>query len=186
MSATTHGISLWKRACIRKHAAGRQVWESLHEPRVFTILYLSFYLASMVAGLAMIFGWVPTVLPEGIDTLEGVIMFAGGLLGLPACWRGTWYLERGAIGMISLVGVVLLLAAFFDLHAKALRLEPVPTASWSFGIYCWLLACLVRCAIGVGIWPYAPGKGPLTTDAREARAVATLQRQNEESNENGR
>lgn len=184
---TAHEVALWRRACQAKHRAASRLWLSVHEPRVITAIFVAWYAAAVVCGWGMVLHSVPTILPEPVDTMEGVIMVTGGLLGIPAAWSGRWWAERGALACLTLVGVILLgmtaLAMAGDVHPLDVHLDPEPTASWIFGVVSWVVIAALRWCLGVGLWPYAPDKGPLPIDAREALALARIERQNQELRE---
>ena len=95
--------------------------------------------------------------------IAAVFMVAGGLVGVPAAWRGAWWLELGAAGAV-MSGFIFLAA--LDLVAR-------PDVLPGYGELRTVLIALFFVTRALRIAPdmYAPGKGP-NTPTREAQVRA--------------
>ena len=138
----------------------RRAWGSLHEPRTVT--------AVMVIAYTLVTLQAATILadddPHDLAVLiAAVFMVAGGLVGVPAAWRGAWWLEPGAAGAV-MSGFIFLAA--LDLVAR-------PDVLPGYGELRTVLIALFFVTRALRIAPdmYAPGKGP-NTPTREAQVRA--------------
>lgn len=88
----------------------------LAEPRYITALQIVSYLAATAAGLLVVFGAFPYlfrgILSPWVAAAVGVVLAGGGVVGVAACWRGVWWLERVALLMVGL-GWLLLVPSVF-------------------------------------------------------------------------
>lgn len=152
-------------------------WSTLHEPRRVTAIYVACYVIAVLGGLAIITGSAQTVLPDGWDKLEGVILIIAGTVGAPAAWMGRWWIERVSVLLMVLTGPTLATLIIFATLTPELPpvVNPVQSASWTLGITFWPALFITRWALGVGLHPYAPGRGPATMATREAQAKRVMQ-----------
>lgn len=147
------------------------LWSTLHEPRSVTIMMLGSYLVSVVAGVML---WVaPATTGDGAVLLRGVVtllLAGGGLTGAPAAWRGLWWLERvAALAVAAGIVLVAILAVAAHLAADSGQLW-VPLYGLALGEF----AMLARFGL-VRRSPFAPGKGPATTEQRAAEVRALME-----------
>ena len=152
-------------------------WSTLHEPRRVTAIYVACYVIAVLGGLAIITGSAQTVLPDGWDKLEGVILIIAGTVGAPAAWMGRWWAERAPVLLMVLTGLTLAILAIFVTLTPELPpvIDTTRSPSWALGIAFWLALFITRWALGVGRHPYAPGRGPATMATREAQAKRVMQ-----------
>lgn len=92
--------------------------QRLAEPAVITALQIGSHLATAAAGGLVMFGAFPYLF-RGISPLVafsvGLVLMVGGLLGVAACWRGVWWLERVALVLVGL-GWLLLVPSVLAVH----------------------------------------------------------------------
>lgn len=88
----------------------------LAEPRYITALQIISYLAAGAAGALVVFAAFPFlfrgVLSPWMAVAVGVVLWAGGGIGVGSCLRGVWWLERVALLLVGL-GWLLLLPSVF-------------------------------------------------------------------------
>ena len=150
----------------------RDVWASLHEPRVITVLHVSFYVAMCVAGAAMIV-LVPFSTATPAVTWVGVLAIVAtllsGAIGSLAAWRGRWYEERVAclLGCLAAILNVGLSAALYLLMPPFAH-EQLFAVVTILGLYGVLVMFAVR-YLRVREAPWPPGREP-----QQARDVAAV------------
>ncbi|WPM94270.1 membrane protein [Arthrobacter phage Marchesin] len=95
---------------------GRLPWHQLilgrlAEPRYITALQIVTYAAAVAAGALVVFAAFPFlfigVLSPVVAVSVGLVLGIGGVIGVVACWRGVWWLERVALLMVALGWVLL-------------------------------------------------------------------------------
>lgn len=130
-------------------------WKTIEEPRsVTTLAIISYAIVALMGGL---FAMDPIHAAMDVSTpwLLGftvLLLVSGGAVGVPAAWRGAWWLERGATVAVG-GGVVLLAGNVLALNA---RVWPLVVVFLSLS-----LAFLGTRYIRVRRAPFAPGKGPM-------------------------
>ena len=90
-------------------------------------------------------------------------MMAGGLIGVPAAWRGAWWLELGAAGAV--------MSGFIFLAALDLAAHPDILPGYSELRTALIALFFLSRALRIAPDMYAPGKGP-NTPTREAQVRA--------------
>lgn len=159
----------------------REVWATLHEPRVITGLHVSFYLAMCVAAMVMVV-WVPFTAPTitWVGGLAISVTFLSGTIGALAAWRGRWDEERAAC-LLGCLAAILNVALCVLLYLAAPRFphERVFVAVAALGLYGVLVMFTVR-YLRVREAPWPPGREPQrardVAAAREALSAPTPRR----------
>lgn len=131
------------------------LWESLEVPRAATAVAVAVYISSTLAGVmfATDAAWA------GLDAAQVwlralcvLLLVGGGAVGVPAAWRGLYWLERGAA--LSVAFGTLLLAS--NVYVLAPSVWPLMTHFLVMS-----LGFLTHRLIRVMRSPFEPGKGPL-------------------------
>lgn len=132
------------------------LWETVHEPRVVTIVYMVLYAVAVLVGAAIIVDARHGILSGApswvVAVIVGLLMTGGGV-GVPAAWRGDRWLEMPVVLAVGAAVTLLLL------NATMLAPQILPLTV--------LLAALTTAAM-VPRWmtvtslTYAPGRGPLS------------------------
>ena len=146
------------------------LWSSLYEPRSVTALTVAAYALSAIAGMSL---WTaapaadhPTVVVRVAATL---LLVGGGAVGAPSAWRGLWWLERTA-ALAVCCGIVLVGILVFAAHC--VTPGPVWLSSWALAMAClYMLTRFLR----VRSAPYAPGRGPASSDQQAAALRAVIE-----------
>lgn len=102
---------------------GRMITARLAEPSMITGLQVLSHFVAASAGGLVILGAFPYlfrgILSPVMAFTVGLVLAGGGLIGVVACWRGTWWLERVALMLVGL-GWVMLAPSVFAIHLTAL------------------------------------------------------------------
>lgn len=89
----------------------RMIWGRIAEPRYITAFQIVTYMAAVAAGLLVVFAAFPFlfrgVLTPAVAVSVGLVLAVGGAIGVVACWRGVWWLERVALLLVALGWVLL-------------------------------------------------------------------------------
>ncbi|QGZ16913.1 hypothetical protein SEA_LITTLETOKYO_21 [Arthrobacter phage LittleTokyo] len=89
----------------------RMITARLAEPSIITGLQVCSYLATGSAGVLVCAGAFPYlfwgVLSPLVAFAVGLVLAVGGAIGLVACVRGVWWLERVALLLVGLGWVLL-------------------------------------------------------------------------------
>lgn len=154
------------------------MWSSLYEPRAVTIVTVTAYAVAAAGGIAAAVS--PTPLGDGALALRwicAVFLIGGGVVGVPAAWRGWWWIERVCTLAVA-AGVALAGILIVSSHLWVIR----ASLPWAGAGTVWLsvigpalgvLAMLAR-FLRVRRAPYAPGHGPLSTTQQIAIVKAAL------------
>lgn len=149
------------------------MWWSLHEPRAITFVAVCTYFCAILVGTMMAFEGGDLVYQAPHHNIHGVILVVCGVLGIPAAWTGRWYIERVACFGLFGLGLLQAFAGLADLLGAINVTDDHISASWVFGIACWM-------SFGISRWfrvreqPYAPGSGPLPLATQEEIALYLL------------
>lgn len=146
----------------------RDLWATIHEPRVITALHVSFYCAMCAAAVMMAIVvplTTPTLVWVGASAIAAT--FLSGTVGALAAWRGRWDEERAAclLGCLSAFLNVALCVALY-LLSPPFPHEQTFIVVAALGLYGVLVMFIVR-YLRVRESPWPPGREP-----QRARAVA--------------
>ena len=142
----------------------RRLWGSLYEPRAVTALMVAIYaLVIVYAVLALCEQRGPLDVATGFAS---VFMAVGGLVGLPAAWRGAWWAE-GPAAASTVAGLAMLTALDLVDRTATARL-PVLSLVLLLVLVLFFTTRVIR------VWPrlYAPGRGIDPVRDAEVRADA--------------
>lgn len=123
-----------------------RLWLRVNEPRTVSVLVFFQYVALLVGGVSLFKHSNPTV------SLLAAILAGGGLVGAFAALPGVYWLERFAVGMVSLaVGLFLVVLFTYPIPPRSLEF-------WSLQV-CMSVAVLIQQAIRwvrIRTRPYRP------------------------------
>lgn len=138
----------------------RRAWGSLHEPRTVTaVMVIAYTLVTLQASMIL-----ADDDPHDVAVLIAAgFMVAGGVVGVPAAWRGAWWLELGAAGAV--------MSGFIFLAALDLAAHPDILPGYSELRTALIALFFLSRALRIAPDMYAPGKGP-NTPTREAQVRA--------------
>lgn len=92
----------------------RALWLRIQEPRVVTTTQAAIYLVCIIAGAVSLLA-PPTplvaVFTHDAGRSWGALMLSGGLLGLPSCLSGVWWVERAGIVALASAAAMYLVAS---------------------------------------------------------------------------
>lgn len=130
---------------------GLKIWGTLTEPRIVTFFMVVIYGLSVVSAVSILLNPHRGPIESVVAT---ICMGLGGAVGIPASWRGSWWLE-GPAALLICLGMSML-AAIEGVRAIAQVEWPHHTLVLTLII---MLFFLVRAAI---VWPqmYRPGVIP--------------------------
>jgi hypothetical protein len=147
------------------------LWESLHEPRQETAMFVAGYTVLALAGLGVLLtaaGPLPTGTWSARVAAGGVLLI-GGALGAPTAWRGMWWLERVATVIIG-VGAVLRILAIFVFRDSVAE----PTAILGIGAWIFIVLMMRVRSLRVSAAPFRFGAGPLLPETQAQLAADRL------------
>ncbi|QGH74508.1 membrane protein [Arthrobacter phage Kuleana] len=98
----------------------RVITARLAEPAAITALQIGSHFLAACAGALVILGAFPYLfsgISPAVAFCVGLVLMAGGVLGVGACYRGVWWVERVALVLVGL-GWLLLVPSVVavDLH----------------------------------------------------------------------
>lgn len=138
-----------------------RIWATLAEPRTVTATMIFVY--TMIASFSVL-SLLHGTLTQGI-VIGCVVMLAGGVLGIPAAWRGVWAVEGPAAALCVLGLSDIALVDF--LRAIGAGHLPGHTITLTLIVICFFATRMMR------VWPllHRPGTQPMTR-RREAEIRA--------------
>ena len=131
----------------------KSLFDTMEEPRSVTAVMVMVYLLISLAGTLFL---LRVVSLSWMVIVAGAIMLVSGLLGAPAAWRGSWWLE-GPAALLAVVGMLLI----------SIDELLLPTAHVRWPLHVIILSVIISLLFlgrAFRVWPYSyrPGVLPKT------------------------